>query len=242
MKKVVFITGGSSGLGLGLAQKFVSQGYDVMVGARRALFGDIASVVCDVRDKESVRAAVLACVEKFGRIDIAIANAGVSSPSPADQLDSQTVEESFQTNVMGAVYLFEAVLPDMLARGDGQLVSIASLAGYRGLPGAGAYCGSKAALMALTESFRIDLRKSGVAVSVINPGFIKTPMTDRNQYSMPFLLTLDDGVTRIFKAIILRKKLYSFPFRLAIIVRIGRLLPAWLYDALIGHRKNIKQV
>ena len=240
MKKVVFITGGSSGLGLGLAKKFVSEGHNVMVGARRAISGDIASVVCDVRDKESVRAAVLACIEKFGRIDIAIANAGVSIPSPADQFVSQSVEESFQTNVMGAVYLFEAVLPDMLARGNGQLVSIASLAGYRGLPGAGAYSGSKAALMALTESLRIDLRKSGVAVSVINPGFIQTPMTDRNQYSMPFLLSLDAGVSRIFRAIVLRKKLYSFPFRLAIIVRIGRLLPAWLYDALIGHRKNIK--
>jgi len=249
---VIFITGASSGLGLAISERFLRDGHCVVMGARRVeamqAFTDtrphfkdrVMCVSCDVTDRESVISAVALGRARFGRIDIALANAGVGYPSSAEALDIGVYRTIFETNVFGALYLFEAVLPEMIHRRSGQLVGISSLASYRGLRGAGAYCGSKSALSAIMESFRLDLGDIGISSTLICPGFIKTPLTDRNQYHMPFLMSLDHGVDHIYRAILDKKKVYSFPWPLAILVRIGRLFPAWLYDFFMAKRKNLK--
>ncbi len=129
----------------------------------------------------------------------------------------------------------------MIERGAGQVVGIGSLAGYRGLPGSGAYCASKAGLAALFESLRLELRHVGVAVTLICPGFIRTPLTDRNRFPMPFLMELDVAANRIVKAIMRRDSEYSFPWQLAWIVRLARYLPNWLYDRVVGKRVSKKR-
>ena len=128
----------------------------------------------------------------------------------------------------------------MIQRRSGQLVSISSLAAFRGLPEAGGYSSSKAALTSLTESLRIDLKPFNVQVSLIQPGWVQTPMTDKNRYKMPFLLGYEEGIGRIYKAIQRQVSVYSFPLPLWMLAALGRLLPAWLYDLCIGGRKNRK--
>jgi short-subunit dehydrogenase len=128
------------------------------------------------------------------------------------------------------------VLPEMVEQGSGQLVAISSLAAYRGLPKSGAYCASKAALSAYFESLRIDLRGTGVDVTIIHPGFIKTPVTEGRAAKMPYLMELDDAVKKIIRAIETRKKSYAFPWQLASIVRAAMLFPIPLYDRIVSKR------
>lgn len=249
---VVFITGASSGLGKGLAIQFAKDGYKVALAARRLIaiemiadslskqgFKAIA-LQCDVTQKESVQAAIQHCLTTWGRIDIMVANAGISLPTPGTTLSSDTFKQLWDTNVTGALYCYEAVIPTMIQQRSGHLVSIASLAGFKGLPEAGGYSSSKAALSILTESLRIDLKPQGIKVSLIQPGFIKTPMTDRNRYWMPFILNYEAGVNRIYKAILKKKPVYAFPWPLVFIVYLAKIMPTWLYDVCISGRKNDK--
>lgn len=252
MQKVVFITGASSGLGKGLAIKFAQKGYAVALAARR--FSEVEVLAntlseqgcrvlplhCDVTEKQSVQEAVQQCVAQFGPVDIMVANAGISLATLGKKMCSDTFKQIWDTNVLGPVYCYEAVTPSMIQRRAGQLVSISSLAAFRGLPEAGGYSSSKAALTSLTESLRIDLKPFNIKVSLIQPGWIQTPMTDKNRYKMPFLVSYEKGVDAIYKAIHKQVAVYSFPWPLAMIVRVGRLLPAWLYDSCIGGRKNRK--
>jgi len=196
---------------------------------------------CDVSQNEQVFEVVNKVVSAWGRIDLVIANAGISEASPSDQPFSSVYEAVLNTNVIGAVYLFDAVIPTLMKQKCGHLVSISSLAAYRGLPQAGAYSASKAALTALTESMRIDLKPYSIDVSVIHPGWIDTPLTRRNAYPMPFKLSLDEGVDRIVNAIEQKKDWVSFPWPLVLAVNLLKIFPAWLYDSLIGKRKNKKR-
>ena len=239
-RPVVFITGGSSGIGLGLVRRFVRAGCRVTSAARRSCGEADLSLICDVTDKSSVRDAVEACEEKLGPIDIVIANAGIGHPSPGYALDSEIFERTFRTNVFGMLYVFEAVIPKMVERRQGQLVAISSLAAYRGLPEAGSYCASKAAVSSLTESLRLDLKRFGIAVTLVHPGYIKTPMTDRNRYVMPFLMETEKGVEKIYRAIVDQKSVVAFPWPLSMIVKSFRWWPVWLYDRVMAGRKNIK--
>jgi short-subunit dehydrogenase len=142
----------------------------------------------------------------------------------------EQVAETIAINLIGAANSVAAVLPEMIARGEGQLVAISSLASYRGLTKSGSYCASKAALNALFESLRLDLKDTGVSVTIIKPGFIKTPLTAGREAQMPFLLELDDATRRILRAIEARRTSYAFPWQLASIVRLGRVMPDALYD------------
>ena len=178
--------------------------------------------------------------DNVGPIDILVANAGMSVASPADQMDASVFETVMATNFTGAVNCFDAVIPQMIKRKQGQLVSISSLASFRGLPQSGAYCASKAALSTMTESMRIDLKPHNIDVSLIFPGFIKTPLTDRNQYKMPLLMGTDKGVEEIFKAIQRKKLYYAFPAPLSILVKSLRFLPVRLYDRAMSNVKNKK--
>jgi short-subunit dehydrogenase len=239
--KVVMITGASSGIGRGLAVAIANRGARVGLIARRASLldevvreigsssGTALPIAADVRDTGALRTAAQQLAKTFGPIDMLIANAGIGPTTHASKLQPEEVKNVLEVNVVGAANSVAAVLPEMVSRKKGHLVAIASLAAYRGVAKSGAYCASKAALSALFESLRIDLRGSGVNVTIIYPGFIKTPLT-KGRARMPYLLDLDDAVEKMIKAIERQKRSYSFPWPLATIVRSGLLMPAFMYD------------
>jgi len=184
----------------------------------------------DVRDANAVRQAADRLRNEFGRIDVLIANAGRGATTDAAEIDPQDVAQVLDVNVMGAVNSVAAVLPEMLEQGSGHLVAISSLSAYRGLRKSAAYCASKAALSSYFESLRIDLRGRGVNVSIIHPGFIKTPLTAGRKAEMPYLMEVDDAVNKMINAIEKRKKSYAFPWQLAALVRAGMVMPNFMYD------------
>jgi short-subunit dehydrogenase len=234
------ITGASSGIGEGLARDLSGRGARLGLVARRAealeriIREDTESrmipLVADVRDALAVNEAVARLRHQLGPIDVLIANAGIGTTTRAPNFDSTIVADVMNTNVMGAANCIAAVAPEMVARGSGQLVAISSLAAYRGLPASAAYCASKAGLSAFVESIRLDLKGTGVAVTIIHPGFIKTPLTAGREADMPFLMELQDAVKKIVGAIEKKKKSYAFPWQLASIVRLGMIMPNALYD------------
>jgi len=241
-EKVVFITGASSGIGRALTVELARRGATLGLLARRAdvlaeivaevegLGGHALALPSDVKDAGSVRAAADKLRAEFGHIDVLIANAGVGATTAALDLKAEDVAEVININLLGAVNSATAVVPEMVARGQGQLVAISSLAAYRGLPKSAAYCASKAALSAFFESLRLDLTGTGVDVTIIHPGFIKTPLTAGRHAQMPYLMELEDATKKILRAIEARKKSYAFPWQLASIVRAAMLMPNFLYD------------
>ena len=249
-EKVVFLTGASSGIGEALAIEIAKRGAIVGLLARRAeLLEELARkceaaggtaryFACDVTDAAGVQKAADALRDEFGRIDILIANAGIGGNNKETRaLQPEFVRQVIDINVMGAVNAVYAVLPQMLERGQGQLVAISSLAGFRGLPKSAAYSASKGAMTNLFESIRLDVQSRGVAVTIIQPGFIKTPLTSGRKNKMPFLMELAAAVPLFLKAIEKRKKFAAFPWQLATFVRLGRIFPAWLYDKIASGAK-----
>jgi NADP-dependent 3-hydroxy acid dehydrogenase YdfG len=193
------------------------------------------SFAADVTDKEAVFAAAGNFRSEFGKIDILIANAGIAGGAVhAKDLQTENFAQVVNVNLLGAVNSVAAVLPQMVERNSGHLVAISSLAAYRGLPKSAAYCASKAAMTALFESLRVDLRGSGVFVTTVHPGFIKTPLTSGRENKMPFLMELPQATAKIVKIIEKKKKTAAFPFPLSTLVRAGQFFPAWLYDRIAG--------
>jgi len=240
--KVVMITGASSGIGKGIALEVAARGAQLGLLARREdLLNEIVSEVsrhnvkavaasADVRDAAAVRAAADRFRSELGPIDVLIANAGIGTADHATRLKPDHAANVIGINVLGAVNSVAAVMQEMVACGSGRLVAISSLAAYRGLPKSAAYCASKAALSSYFESVRIDLRHTGVDVTIIHPGFIKTPLTAGREAKMPQLMELDYAVKKIVSAIEKGKKSYAFPWKLATFVRAGTLMPAGMYD------------
>lgn len=240
--KVVMITGASSGIGRGLALEVASRGASVGLLARREslleeLVGELkarnakaVSASADVRDVKAVREAADHFRKELGPIDVLIANAGIGTANHALELQPEHAADVIGINVLGAVNSVAAVAPEMVARGQGRLVAISSLAAYRGLAKSAAYCASKAALTAYFESVRIDLRHTGVGVTIIYPGFIKTALTSGRKAKMPYLMELDYAVKKIVSAIEKEKKAYAFPWQLATWARANLLMPASIYD------------
>ncbi len=248
--KVVFLTGASSGIGEALAIEIARRGATLGLLARRAemlrelagkceAVGGKARVLAgNVVDAQTVQESADALRAEFGQIDILIANAGIGGKSKETQtLVPAAVKEVIDINLIGAVNSVYAVLPQMLERGSGQLVAISSLAGIRGLPKSAAYCASKAGMTALFESIRLDVQERGVAVTIIQPGFIRTPLTAHRKNKLPFLMELEDAVPLFLKAIENRKKFAAFPWQLASFVKLGKIFPAWLYDKIAGGAK-----
>lgn len=243
--KTVLITGASSGIGRGLALELASRGARVGLVARRAeTLAEIVkeinktnanneaalALAADVQDDAALRAAADQMRERFGAIDVLIANAGIATTSDAVELRADEVASVINVNVIGAANSVAAVLPEMLKRGAGQLVVISSLAAYRGLPKSAAYCASKAAASAFFESLRLDLEPRGIDVTIIHPGFIKTPLTAGRHSKMPYLMELNDAVQKMVRVIERKKKSYAFPWQLATIVRAGLIMPNFMYD------------
>lgn len=246
------ITGASSGIGKGIALEIASRGANLGLVARREdLLNEIVSEArarnvkavaasADVRDVKAVREAADRFRRELGPIDILIANAGIGTSDHATRLTPEHAANVIGINVLGAVNSVAAVLPEMVERKQGRLVAISSLAAYRGLAKSAAYCASKAAMTAYFESLRIDLRHTGVGVTIIHPGFIKTALTSGREAKMPYLMELDSGVKKIVTAIEKEKKIYAFPWQLATIVRATMLLPAAMYDR-IAERNSFRE-
>jgi len=245
--KIVFLTGASSGIGEGLAIALAKRGAVLGLLARRedllmdlakrceAAGGKARTFVCDVVDADAVQKAADSLRREFGRIDILVANAGIGgNDTETRNFKPDAVKKVLDVNLMGAVNAVSAALPQMLECGSGHLIAISSLAGFRGLPKSAAYSASKAGMTAFFESVRLDVQHKGIDVTIIQPGFIKTPLTAGRLNKMPFLMELDDAVPLFIKAIERKKKFSAFPWQLAAIVRIGRFLPAWLYDRVAG--------
>lgn len=245
--KRVFLTGASSGIGEGLAIALAKKGAVIgLLARRRELLeklcqdceragGKARVYAVDVTDETAVQAAVDDFLHEFEHIDVAIANAGIGGNNQETRdLKPLAVKKVIDINLLGSVNTVHAVLPSMKRRGDGHLVAISSLAGFRGLPKSAAYSASKAGMTAFFESVRLDLKHTGIDVTIIQPGFIKTPLTSGRSSKMPFLMDLDEAVPLIIRAIERRKKFSAFPWQLATIVRAGKFMPTWLYDRIAG--------
>lgn len=240
----VFITGASSGIGEALAKFYSDRGAQLGLVARRSDFlqrlqsgltalseRQPAIYACDVRDAVALKAAATDFMQRFGVPDIVIANAGVSRGTLTENADDlRSFQEIFDTNVMGMVNTFHPFAQPMRDAGAGTLVGIASVAGFRGIPGAGAYSASKAAAIKYCESLRVELRDAEVSVVTICPGYIRTPMTDVNKFRMPFLIDADDAAVRFARAIDGKVSFTVIPWNMGIAARVLRLVPNWLYD------------
>jgi NAD(P)-dependent dehydrogenase (short-subunit alcohol dehydrogenase family) len=241
----VFVTGASSGIGAALVSHYAAAGANVGAFARRAteleaiasaaVSGHVVPYLGDVRDATALASAAADFIGRFGAPDIVIANAGISQGTSTEHAeDLPAFRAVFDTNVQGMIHTFHPFLAAMREARRGTLVGIASVAGFRGLPGAGAYSASKAAAITYLESLRIELRGSGIAVVTVCPGYIATPMTARNPYRMPFLLDADRAARLIARAIERRKRFYVLPWQMALVGGLLRALPRPLYDALFA--------
>lgn len=245
----VFLTGASSGIGEALARHYAAQGATLGLFARRSdALARLASALApatvatwagDVRDAGALARAGAEFIARFGVPDVVIANAGVSRGALTEEPgDLAVIREVVETNVLGIVHTFAPFVAAMRAARTGTLAGIASVAGFRGLPGSGAYSASKAAAIAYLESLRVELVGSGVAVVTVCPGFVATPMTARNPYPMPFLLPPDRAAALIARAIARRRRFYVLPWPMAWIGRLLRVAPRFLYDRVLAGRKR----
>jgi short-subunit dehydrogenase len=228
---------------MALAREFSDE--DVVLGliSRRIeqldnLANDLATDVyvyaADVGDSLAMKSAAEAFIQSVGVPDVVIANAGVSSGTLTSEAKDQGVfEQIMRTNVLGMVHTYQPFVEAMKIRGSGTLVGISSIAGFRGIPGSGAYSASKAAATAYLESLRVELSSSGVNVLTVCPGYIKTPMTDVNPFYMPFLMDADRAARSIRKAIIKKKRFHVMPWQMSLVGFFLRLIPRYLYDSLM---------
>ncbi|WKB51218.1 SDR family oxidoreductase [Eleftheria terrae] len=246
---LVYITGASSGIGQALAARYYAAGWRLALVARRAAEieawcaaqgfdpGRWAVYGADVRQVDSIVAAGRACIERQGVPDVVIANAGISVGIDTSQYaDLEVMRQTFETNNLGMAATFHPFIDPMRARGSGVLVGIASVAAIRGLPGHGAYCASKAAVVSYCESLRGELRPSGVRVVTVAPGYIDTPLTRGNRYSMPFLMSAETFADRAFRVIASGASYRVIPWQMGLLTKLMRIVPNWLFDRAVAGR------
>lgn len=237
----VFITGASTGIGQALARHYAKQNAQIGLVARRVeplrvlaneLATDCAVYPFDVRDSEALARAAQDFMQRFGVPDIVIANAGVSRGTLTElKEDVAAFKAIMEINVLGMVHTFQPFIEAMKNSPDkGSLVGIASVAGIRGLPGAGAYSASKAATISYLESLRVEMLPLGIAVTTIAPGYIRTPMTDVNKYKMPFLMDVNVAAVKFAEAIHHKRRFTIIPWRMGVVARIMRFIPPVLWD------------
>lgn len=240
--QVAVITGASSGIGWALARSLAAEGCKVgLVARRREQLADLAGqiekaggsaafAVADVAERTQTVAAIHDVAARLGPVDLLVANAGVGAPTTVEPFNVGDIEKQFRVNVLGIVYSIEAVLPQMLQRRRGHVAAISSLAAYKGLPGESAYTSSKAAVNVFMDGLRVQLRSKGIAVTTICPGFVQTPMTETNEFKMPWLLTADEAAKRIVRALKRKRKVYNFPWQTVLLMKCARWAPDWLLE------------
>ncbi len=244
MRRII-ITGASSGIGAALVRHYARSGATLGLIARsKSTLEQLAAQLStphqiysvDVRDALGLQAATADFIARYGCPDIVIANAGVSTGTLTElPEDLAAFKDVLDINVAGMVHTFQPFIGAMRTAGSGTLVGIASVAGFRGLPGAAAYSASKAAAIAYLESLRVELRTSDVKVITICPGYIATPMTAQNPYPMPFILSADAAARQIADVIDRGKTFAVIPWQMAIVARVMRALPNWLFDRLFSN-------
>jgi NADP-dependent 3-hydroxy acid dehydrogenase YdfG len=240
--KRYWLVGASEGLGLALAHLLSRAGAEVILSARsqdrldeavKSLAGKGSAVACDVSDRASVQAAA----DSIGPVDGVVYLAGVYWPTRAQDWNAEQVEAMCDVNFTGCARVMGAVLPAMVAQGRGHVVITGSLSGFRGLPGAIGYSASKAGVMALAESMYADLRDSGIEVQVANPGFIRTRLTAKNDFSMPFLMEPEAAAREMFEHMNSDAFKKSFPLVFSWLFRLSQFMPDWMYYRLFAPRK-----
>lgn len=231
--KTIWITGASSGIGIELVRQLAQTGASIAISARstdklNALsqqFSNVHAYQLDVVDAEAVANCAANIENDLGPIDLAIFNAGVSAASTTARPAAETFKTIMDTNFLGVTNGLSAVVPTMSARGSGHISWVGSLGGYNGLPGAGAYNASKAALMSLAESSRLELAQKGIDLSIVAPGFIRTPLTAKNKFPMPFLMEPDQAAQKIITGLMAQKYEVIFPWPMALLTKFLRLMP-----------------
>lgn len=244
--KVILLTGASSGIGYSLAHYLSKEGCKLALIARREellnklskelISDDLITIKCDVGIKEQVAKSIESARNHFGKIDIAILNAGVSKREELNFYNSNNAKEIFDTNTLSIVYAVEQLLPEFMERKKGIIVGVSSLADARGFPKSGFYCASKAAATILLESLRIELKPFNIRVITVKPGFVRTPMTDKNEFHMPFMMDVDKAAKIILRGLKKEKRIIEFPFPTALSVKLMKFLPNVIFDKLAGKK------
>ncbi len=238
----VFITGGTSGIGLELAKKYLAQGWKVGVcGRDKTKFNEnftrdyqnLYFYPVDVADREALRKAIHEFSKPTG-LALLIASAGISYPQKTKVPDFERTYKMVHVNLLGVMYAFEAAMEIMIPQGSGHLVAISSLAGYNGFPGISGYSATKSAVMKFCESLSLDLAHLHINITCVCPGFVDTPLTQKNHHPMPFLVKVDKAANIIVKGIKKKKRVINFPFIFSLIVRILSIMPRWMFQKVMS--------
>ena len=253
MKKLLWITGAGKGIGRAVAQQYAQKGWHVAVSSRtqddlislkehaKSLLGKdlIHCYPLDITSKESYEEVYREIKSELKIPDQLIFNAGTHIPSPAISFSSRIYEKLMTVNYFGTLYGVETVIADLLDNNKGHIGIVSSVAGYRGLPNSSAYGASKAALINFCESLRIDLDKTNINISIINPGFVKTPLTDKNDFSMPFIISAEKAAAIIFKGMEEKRFEIAFPRLFVSFLKLLRIIPYFIYFRIIKKYTNV---
>jgi len=236
--KVIWITGASSGIGKALAIKFSNEGWQVAASARREnllkelnkKYPNIHSFALDVTDNEKCKTVSVEILNKLKNIEICVFCAGIHDPQSEKKFSLDTIRQIMETNFFGTINSINSIIDYYKEKKSGQISIVSSVAGYRGLPAAGAYCASKSALSSFAESLYFDMKRFNVRVSLINPGFIKTPMTDQNDFKMPMIKSPEFAAEQIYIGLTKKKSFeIHFPKSLTYMMKFIKILPNWIY-------------
>ena len=236
--KVIWITGASSGIGKALAIKFSNEGWQVAASARRENLlkelnkkhPNIHSFSLDVTDSEKCKTVSVEILNKLKNIEICVFCAGIHDPQSEKKFSLDTIRQIMETNFFGTINSINSIIDYYKEKKSGQISIVSSVAGYRGLPAAGAYCASKSALSSFAESLYFDMKRFNVRVSLINPGFIKTPMTDQNDFKMPMIKSPEFAADQIYIGLTKKKSFeIHFPKSLTYMMKFIKILPNWIY-------------
>ena len=238
-QRLAWITGAGKGIGRALAKRLATDGWTIAASARTE--ADLASLAdecpegsvhvfpLDITDLPRTEEVVAAIEDRLGKIDLAVLNAGTHVPMSADDFSAATFRRLVEINLMGTANSLSPLIPRFIARRSGHIAVVASLAGYRGLPTSAAYGATKAGLINMCEALMPELERHGVRLSLVNPGFVETPLTDRNDFPMPFLISVDEAADDIVRGLRRARFETAFPWRFAFLMKLLRLLPDRLF-------------
>jgi len=249
MNKKIWITGASSGIGKALALKFAKEGWQVAASARREnLLDDLSknnsnihSFPLDVKNEDKVKKVFQDVIQKFKSLDIVMFCTGIHDPESEKELNSEKIREIMETNFFGTLNCIMAVSNFFREKKNGHISIVSSVAAYRGLPGAAGYCASKSALTSLAESLYFDFRRYNIRISLVSPGFIKTPMTEKNKFSMPMIKSPEFAADKMFIGLTQKKSFeIHFPILFTLMMKFLKIMPNWMYFFIV--KKGMKAI